>query len=468
MTAVYRFGGFVLACFALCAGSVRAEGAGLGYAAGKLDGIQRAAIYSQVVGTVVDLIDQEYIYTADPELLVDGCSRELEKAVPGLAIPTIQVTRDGALAIREAAWRAFNQARYYGRYPGRDVELADACARGMANVLVQSEYLDAWAAAAFKGTPGAVPAGIGVELRAIPPDVIQVEQAFETAPAGRAGMWLGDRLLSIDGKDVSHATLATVVELLRGETGTPVRVEVRRPGTGEQLVFHLQREQVSVDSVRWQVIADDVVYLGLSRFGDLTRRKVVDGLITAARQTTGMPKGIILDLRRNPGGLFSAGLETVELFLPKGVLLASIEQRNISGSQWYFAGDLPADLGRRQVRVLPAELASLPMVVLVDRITASGAEVVAAAFKVHRRARIIGERTAGVGLVQTVFPVNGRSMLKLTNARIHTPDGRPLGDTGVVPDEIWDPSESSDAFQSHADLEEDALVQRALQILRGK
>ncbi len=257
-------------------------------------------------------------------------------------------------------------------------------------------------------------AGIGVTL-ALRDGQLVVIAPTEGYAAERAGIRPGDRLLRIDSTDVSHLTPTDVRLLVRGAPGTSVGVTVNRAGVAEPLEFSLTREEIQVRNVTWSGrVAPGVGYIGLDRFSRRAGEEVRQA-ITALQSPTDEPlTGVILDLRGNPGGLLDAAIDVTEAFVPTGSLIVSTRAR----------GDA---VGRKVTSdVAPVLDPSVPLIVLIDGGSASASEIVAGALQDLDRAVLVGERSFGKGLVQTVVPLGGRSSLKITTARYYTPSGRSI------------------------------------------
>jgi len=232
---------------------------------------------------------------------------------------------------------------------------------------------------------------------------------FVGTPAYRAGIHPGDIIIAVDGKPTDNLNTSDVADLLKGPKGTTVHITILREGTDKPLEFAVVRDEIPRYSVDLHfLIRPGIVYMHVSGFNETTEKEVQEALEAFNQQ--GDLKGLILDLRQNPGGLLNEGVGVADKFLHKGQLIVSYHGRS-SPERRYVATH--GNGGR-----------DYPLVVLVNRGTASAAEIVAGAIQDHDRGLIIGETTFGKGLVQTVFPLSNDTGLALTTAKYYTPSGR--------------------------------------------
>ena len=245
---------------------------------------------------------------------------------------------------------------------------------------------------------------------------------FEDSPAGRAGLLPGDRFLTIEGQGARDLPIVEAIERIRGEPGTKVRVTLRRPGADKALVLALAREIVQVNAVETRVLHDRVVHVRLRAFQETTARELREALDEAMARTAraGGVRGVILDMRDNPGGLLSAAVLVADEFLSEGVIVST---RGRGGS-----------LQREHLARASGTRPNWPLVVLVNGYSASAAEIVAGALRDHERAVIVGDRTFGKGSVQNVIELPDGSALKLTTALYYTPSGHSIQAQGIAPD----------------------------------
>lgn len=251
--------------------------------------------------------------------------------------------------------------------------------------------------------------GIGVSI-GVRDGYITILSLIEGYSAQRQGILPGDRILEIDGKSVVGYKPDDVRSLTRGEPGTEVHLKIEREGEREPLTFVLVREEIQLKNVSYaDYIQDDVAYVRLDRFS----RSAGDELRLAIKELRlkGALRGMILDLRDNPGGLLDAAVDVVEKFVPKGSLVVSTKGRKIETEKKYTASEEP---------MLP----NTPLIVLVNKNSASASEIVAGAIQDLDRGIILGTRSFGKGLVQTVVPLAYNTQLKITTAKYYTPSGR--------------------------------------------
>ena len=291
--------------------------------------------------------------------------------------------------------------------------------------------------------------GVGLEV-AERDGRIAVVSPIDGSPADRAGVRSGDILLEIDGRAVEGGTLEATIERMRGFVGSTVRLTVERSGEPEPLRFALERSEVHVRTVRAEPLPGRYGYLRVTHFTDATPRDFDRAL--AGLQVDAPLRGLVLDLRGNPGGVLEASVSVADEFLDSGVIVRA-EGRTAESRFVLRATEGDA-------------LRSAPLVVLIDRGSASGAEIVAGALRDHGRATLMGERTFGKGSVQTVMPLANGQALKLTTSRYYTPSGGSLHEKGLEPDVSL-----ADALQGDEPATvpaADPAVQAALQYLRDR
>jgi carboxyl-terminal processing protease len=247
--------------------------------------------------------------------------------------------------------------------------------------------------------------GVGMQVGPRNNKVIVIAP-FVGTPAYRAGIRPGDVIIAVDGRPTDNLTTSEVAELLKGPKGTTVRITILREGSEKPLDFTVIRDEIPRASVDLRfVVRPGIGYMHVSSFNETTEHEVADAL-----ENFGELKGLILDLRQNPGGLLSEGVGVADKFLKKGQVIVSHHGRS-SAQKIYKAAK--GNGGREY-----------PLVVLVNRGTASAAEIVAGAIQDHDRGLIVGETTFGKGLVQTVYPLSENTGLALTTAKYYTPSGR--------------------------------------------
>lgn len=260
--------------------------------------------------------------------------------------------------------------------------------------------------------------GIGIQVESRD-DSIVVIAPIAGGPGERAGIRRGDEIVSIDGQSVSGASaMDDIVSHLRGEPGTKVLVGVRRPGVDNKLELTIVRERIKIDSVKdVRVLEDGVGYLQLVEFSERTADEFLDALNKLLEQGI---RGLVLDLRNNPGGLLDAAVYVAEPFFKKGDLIV------------YTEGRQPRDREELRSENQDAPL-ELPMAVLINGGTASAAEIVAGALKDTGKAVVVGERSFGKGSVQSIFKLRNGEGMRLTTARYFTPSGVTIHGKGIEP-----------------------------------
>ncbi len=252
--------------------------------------------------------------------------------------------------------------------------------------------------------------GVGMEIGARD-GWITVISPLPGTPAERAGLMAGDRIVAIDGKTTHDMPEDVAVKTLRGQRGTPVELKIGRIGVDEPMTFRIVREEIRIKSVPAAYMIDNSVgYVELVRFSERSTdelKAAIDGLRAKGA------KGLILDLRRNPGGLLDQGITVADLFLPRGVTVAETRSRIANQNQKATASD-------------PDDFPGMPIVVLVGPGSASAAEILAGALQDHDRVLVVGRTSYGKGSVQSIYPMSGNNYLKMTTARWFTPSGRSI------------------------------------------
>lgn len=275
--------------------------------------------------------------------------------------------------------------------------------------------------------------GVGIEISMENGQVVVVTP-IEDTPAFRAGLQSGDVILSINGQATQELSLQEVVSRIRGAKGTEVELAILHSDAKTPQTVRIVRDAIPLISVKSKKLEDGYYWVRLTRFSERTTEELKDALKDAAKESkaTGGLKGIVLDLRNNPGGLLDQAVSVSDTFLDKGVIV-SIKGRRDSTDRVYEAKKQADD-----VRV--------PMVVLVNAGSASASEIVAGALRDQKRALILGERSFGKGSVQNIIPLSDGSGLKLTVALYYTPNGSSIQAEGIVPDleVVFEPPRTDD------------------------
>jgi carboxyl-terminal processing protease len=335
--------------------------------------------------------------------------------------------------------------------PVPDQQLFENAIRGMLEGLdPHSSFLDADDVKALEHITTGEFAGVGIEV--VPEDgFLMVITPIDGGPAQKAGVQAGDVIFRIDGALVKDMTLSDAVKKMRGAKGTQVVLTILRRGVAKPLKLTLTRDDVHVPSVTSKLLEGNYGYVRISVFQQNTGTDVIEAVNALQHQSNGKLKGLILDLRNDPGGLLDSGVAVADDFLDADLL----------GSNKlivYTTGRLPNS--QILINATPGDIVhGLPIVVLINQGSASAAEIVAGALQDHKRALVVGTKSFGKGSVQTLIPLDATSALKLTTALYYTPSGRSIQALGIVPDVIVNDlklstlaSKSSDESVQEADL----------------
>jgi carboxyl-terminal processing protease len=319
--------------------------------------------------------------------------------------------------------RAFSEV--FGRIkssyvePVEDKELLENAIKGMLTGLdPHSTYLDVKGFKSLReGTSGEF-GGLGIEVT-MEDGFVKVVSPIDDTPAAKAGLQAGDFIVRLDDVPVKGMTLGEAVDIMRGKPDTDIDLLVAREGE-EPFTVTITRAIIKVQSVRNRMLEDGYGYLRISTFQHRTGENVREAIAEMQSESDGELKGLVLDLRNNPGGLLQAAVEVSDAFVKKGLLVYT--EGRIDDSSHKFKAK-PVDL-----------LHGAPMVVLVNAGSASASEIVAGALQDHKRAVIMGNQTFGKGSVQTIMPLTDETAVKITTARYFTPSGRSIQAEGITPD----------------------------------
>ncbi|MDD3651970.1 MAG: S41 family peptidase [Immundisolibacter sp.] len=304
--------------------------------------------------------------------------------------------------------------------PVSDSDLLKNAIRGMLSGLdPHSAYLEGDEFQELKeGTSGEF-GGLGIEV-GMEDGFVKVISPIDDTPAQKAGIRAGDLIIRLDDTAVKGLTLNEAVKLMRGAPGTDITLTIVREGVERPLQIKLTRAVIKVNSVRSRTLEPGYGYLRVSQFQMDTGRKLREAVNTLKEKNSGALKGLVLDLRNNPGGVLTAAVSVSDAFLSDGLIVYT-EGRGPEAEQRFSAtaGDI---------------LDGVPIVVLVNAGSASASEIVAGALQDNGRAIIMGEKTFGKGSVQTILPISETAALKLTTARYFTPKGRSIQAEGIQPD----------------------------------
>jgi len=324
--------------------------------------------------------------------------------------------------------------------------ISDAIGGMVSGLDPHSQYFDKTTFKEFReGTTGKF-VGVGIEI-GMEDGLVKVVSPIEGSPAFRAGLKSGDLITKIDETFVKGLTMDQAVKRMRGEPNTKVILTIFRKSENRSFPVTIVREEIRVQSVRAKVVEPGYAYVRITQFQD---RTVEDFVTKVSKLYADEPKikGLVLDLRNDPGGLLDGAIAISSAFLPKDVLVVSTDGQLAESKQKFMAR--PEDYSRRSgsdvLARLPAALKNVPMVVLVNEGSASASEIVSGALQDHKRAVIMGAQTFGKGSVQTVRQLTADTALKITTARYYTPSGRSIQAKGIVPDVMVDETPEGSPF----------------------
>jgi carboxyl-terminal processing protease len=308
-----------------------------------------------------------------------------------------------------------------------------------------SAYLDV---DAFKelqvGTQGEF-GGLGIEV-GTEDGFVKVVSPIEDTPAARAGVKAGDLIIKLDDKPTKGLQLNDAVKLMRGKPKTPIVLTILRKGEPKPVIITVVRDVIRVQSVKSKVLESGYGYVRITQFQEHTVENLVKALDTMYKDKP--LKGLVLDLRNDPGGLLNAAVGVSAAFLPPKTLVVSTDGRTEDAKRKFVASPEDYMRGSRDdvLEKVPAAVKTVPMVVLVNAGSASASEIVAGALQDHKRATVIGTQTFGKGSVQTILPLTNSTAIKLTTARYYTPSGRSIQAKGIVPDLQVEETPDGDLF----------------------
>ena len=347
------------------------------------------------------------------------------------AVATTQVA--GPLLAQEAAKEAsvyeqldlfgviFERIREYYVEDVDEAELIEAAINGMLTSLdPHSSYLPPSAFEEMQTDSRGQFGGLGIEVTQ-EEGYVKVITPMDGTPAFNAGVEAGDFITAVDGESLLGLTLQEAVELMRGPVGSAAVLTIVREGLEEPLDLEVTRDIIKLTAARARTVSDAIV-LRATTFNDQTYPNVRDGLLREVEAAGGLEnvKGVVLDLRNNPGGLLTAGVRLADAFLNQGEIVSTRGREPGDGERFNATeGDL---------------IEGLPMVVLINGGSASASEIVAGALQDHRRAVVVGTKSFGKGSVQSVMPIQGDGAMRLTTSRYYTPSGRSIQALGVSPD----------------------------------
>ncbi|MEM7612967.1 MAG: S41 family peptidase [Pseudomonadota bacterium] len=304
--------------------------------------------------------------------------------------------------------------------PVDDARLMEAAIRGMvADLDAHSQFLDEDEFDDIRVGATGHYSGVGLEVTLVGHDVTVITP-FEGSPADRAGIRAGDIIVAIDDYPADGDELFATIHRMRGEAGTPVTLSVLRPSSEEMLRFELHRQRLQISSVNGRLLAPGLGYVRISQFHEETAMQMQQMLAQLGEENLTPLRGVVLDLRDNPGGLLDAAVDVADLLLDEGMIVSARGRSSEAGFEHHAVrGSIVPDA---------------TMIVLVNGASASAAEIVAGALRDNERARLLGTSTFGKGLVQTVMPLSRGQAIKLTTSRYYTPSGDYIQNKGITPD----------------------------------
>jgi carboxyl-terminal processing protease len=385
-------------------------------------------------------------------------------AVAG-ALTTMQLTAVARSSLAPLPLEELQQlAAVFGMVKSEYVEpvdekklISDAIGGMVAGLDPHSQYFDKKSFKEFRESTGGKFVGIGIEM-GMEDGVVKVVSPIEGSPAFRAGLKPGDLITRIDDTPVKGMTVDQAVKRMRGEPATKVILTVFRKSESRTFPVTIVREEIRMQSVRARMVDPGYGWVRVSQFQDRTVDDFVRKVGELYQQDPNL-KGLVLDLRNDPGGLLDGAVALSAAFLPADVVVVTTNGQ-LPESRASFRAN-PEFYARRggsdPLKKLPAALKNVPLVVLVNEGSASASEIVAGALQDHKRATIMGAQTFGKGSVQTVRPLSAETALKITTARYYTPGGRAIQAKGIVPDIFLDETSEGNVFAAlrmrEADLE---------------
>ena len=293
--------------------------------------------------------------------------------------------------------------------------------------------------------------GLGITV-GMKDGALTVIAPIDGTPADKAGLKAGDIILKIDDKSTIGMTIDEAVSLMRGKVGDPIDLLIVRKGEVKPLSVHIVRDIITIESVYTKIINKDILYIRVASFD----KKVVEDVTKEIKKRKASTKGIVLDLRNNPGGLLDQAVGLVDIFVDDGVIVSQKGRREVE-TKTYTAH-------------ASNTLSKVPVVVLINGGSASASEIVSGALQDHRRAVLVGEKSFGKGSVQVILPITQTEAIKLTIARYYLPNGRTIQAVGVTPDVEVVPGELKTHKNEFAIKEADLKkhLQKELEKVDGK
>ena len=259
--------------------------------------------------------------------------------------------------------------------------------------------------------------GLGIEV-GMEAGVVKVISPIDDTPASKAGIKAGDFIVKIDGKQVQGKSLMEAVKMMRGPVGSKIKLTIRRKGEKKALEKEIKREIIQIASVEGKILKKDIAYLRLKSFNSNSSKQLSEKINNFEKKNK--PRGYILDLRNNPGGLLTQAISVTDFFLDDGEIVSTKGRKKIENRR-FFAKKGDSVNGK-------------PLIVLINNGSASASEIVAGALKDHKRAIVLGENTYGKGSVQSIIPLSDGGGIRLTVSKYYLPSGKSISEVGVSPD----------------------------------
>lgn len=346
----------------------------------------------------------------------------------GIAAPTFADNDNGNIPLSDLQrfTAVVEHIRKYYVKPVDDSELFESAIRGMLTSLdPHSNYLDPTEFSDLRVNTSGKFGGLGIEVT-LEEGAVKVVSPIDDTPAQRAGIQAGDMIIKLDDTPVKGLTLKDAVEIMRGDKGSDILLTIIRKGEVKPLAITVTRDIINVKSVKTKILDHNYGYLRVSQFQTQSAEDLERAINKLKAETKDNLRGVVLDLRNNPGGVLETSIKISDLFLDSSKL-----QNN--GLIVYTEGRLPGSKIEEKSSTSDI-LKGAPIVVLVNEGSASASEIVAGALQDHRRALVVGTQTFGKGSVQTVLPLQDKHGLKLTTALYYTPNGRSIQAEGIKPD----------------------------------
>jgi carboxyl-terminal processing protease len=366
--------------------------------------------------------------------------------------------RDELQALPIEELRAFSQV--FGRIksdyvePVEDKKLITEAINGMLVGLdPHSAFLDTEEYKELQiGTQGEF-GGLGIQVT-MEDGLVKVISPIEDTPAFLAGIKTGDKIIKIDDTAVKGMTLNDAIKRMRGKPDTSITLTIIREGEAEPLFYTIVRAVIKIESVKSKLIEPGYAYVRITQFQERTGENLAEA-ITKLYQESKIPmKGLVLDLRSDPGGLLNSAVAVSAAFLPSNALVVYTEGRTVDAKMQLRASPeyYLRSSGKDFLASLPAGIKTVPMVTLVDGGSASASEIVAGALQDHKRSIVMGSQTFGKGSVQTILPLSNNTAIKLTTARYYTPNGQSIQAKGITPDILDEETSDNSRLLREADL----------------